>query len=67
MADPGPERKEAGAQRGGVRLPGTGLRVHDQVHGRQLLLVGTEGFADDPLDAVAPDGVAGGPHADGEA
>jgi hypothetical protein len=48
-------------------LPGTGLRVHDQVHGRQLLLVGSKGFADDPLDAVAPDGVACGPHTDGKA
>jgi len=48
-------------------LPGAGFRVYDQVHGRQLLLVGTEGFADYPLDAVTPDSVAGGPHTDGEA
>jgi len=47
-------------------LAGTGLRVHDQVHGRQLLLVGSKGFADDPLDAVTPDGIAGGPHTDGK-
>ncbi|HEY8537995.1 MAG TPA: hypothetical protein VIL28_03950 [Steroidobacteraceae bacterium] len=43
-----------------VGVANAGARINDNVHRRQLMLMVPERFADDTLQPIAPNGIAGG-------
>lgn len=58
---------EAGRNLVRVRAARRRPRVHHDIDRRQRMLAGAEGLADQSLEPIAPDRIAGRPYADGGA
>jgi hypothetical protein len=61
-----PEHRQTCMELGARGIFGPGARTHDQIDARQLMLMQSKRFADDPPDTVALDAAARGSNRDGK-